>query len=121
MTKIVERLFELQKLELQTDADSVGRVAEIKAARAKIPVHILENFERLRVRGEKAVAVVRHGVCGECHLQIATGVLQSLASGEEVQRCGNCGRYLHLPDDEPVCPPPAPAKKRRKKELLHAG
>src|SRR5947208_3530459 len=118
MNKIIDELFELQKLNLRPKANS----AEIEALRKKIPAQLLVNFDRALTRGKKSVAMVRSGVCSECHLQITIGVVTSLASNEEIQRCGNCGRYLYLVPGEPLVPAPAPAKPvktRRKKELAH--
>jgi len=42
-----------------------------------------------------------------------------LMRGQDIQLCGSCGRYLHLPKEAPVeTPAPAPVekpKRRRKK------
>lgn len=126
MKKVVEILFELQRLELKSEEDSVDRQAEIDAIRRRIPTPVLVNFDRFQVRGKKGVAIVRHDVCMECHLQIPRGVVASISTTEEGQRCGNCGRYLYLPAEEPAIPALAPAraskaeKPRRKRELTHA-
>src|SRR4051794_22800908 len=126
MKKIIESLFELQSLHLQTKRDLVDRDSQIGSLRKKIPAQLLINFDRSQIRGKKSVSVVRNCVCTECHLQIPLGVVTALASGEEIQRCGNCGRYLYLEPGTPVMPPPAPVKPvkpRRKKavaEIAHA-
>src|SRR5205823_9447130 len=103
--------------------DLVDRGTEIQGLRKKIPASLLVSYDRFQMRGKRSVSIVRHDVCNECHLQIPRGVVASLASGEEVQRCGNCGRYLYLPADELVSAPPPPlakpVKTRRKKELAH--
>jgi len=127
MKKIIESLFELQSLHLQSKGDRVDRESQIGSLRKKIPAQLLINFDRSQIRGKKSVSVVRNCVCTECHLQIPLGVVTALASGEEIQRCGNCGRYLYLEPGTPVVtPPPAPVKTvkpRRKKvaaEIAHA-
>jgi predicted nucleic acid-binding Zn-ribbon protein len=128
MKKIIESLFELQNLHLQSKRELVAdRELRIGTLRKKIPAQLLVNFDRSQIRGKKSVSVVRNSVCTECHLQIPIGVVTALASGDEIQRCGNCGRYLYLPEGATVTPPPAvpakPVKARRKKEareLAHA-
>jgi NMD protein affecting ribosome stability and mRNA decay len=73
------------------------------------------------------VAIVRNGVCTECHLKVAIGALASLAHETDIQLCGNCGRYLFLPAQEPVLAAalhPLARTARRKKETFaqaHAG
>jgi ribosomal protein S27AE len=130
MKQTMDRLFALQKLQLQTKALSLADEAEILKLRDKVPAPILAHFDRLIARGKKGVALARHGVCGECHLRISSGTLASLAYTNEIHICGNCGRYLFLAENEPpglAEPPPpskAPVKARakgtRKKAALHA-
>jgi predicted nucleic acid-binding Zn-ribbon protein len=127
MKKIIESLFELQSLHLQSKRDLVDRESQIGSLRKKIPAQLLINFDRSQIRGKKSVSVVRNCVCTECDLQIPIGVVTALASGEEIQRCGNCGRYLYLEPGSLVVPPPVPTKPvkaRRKKapvaEIAHA-
>ena len=127
MKKEVDYLFELQKLQLKGKGTQAERGAEIEALRKKIGAGLLVGFDRFIERGKKSVAIVRHGVCSECHLQIPRGLVMNLTSSGDVQRCGNCGRYLYLPPEETVAPaaPVAvstatPAKSRRKSEMAHA-
>jgi len=120
MKNIMENLFALQKLLLLPGTDEGDRRKEIGSLRKKIPETLLGHFDRLQMRGKKGVAIVRHGVCGECHITIPIGVLGALAFETEVQLCGNCGRYLYLPEDEPVYSPASsskskPAKRQKEK------
>ena len=120
MKSIMENLFALQKLQLQARTDERDRRTEIELLRKKIPETILGHFDRLRMRGKKGVAIVRNGVCGECHITVAIGILGALAFETDVQLCGNCGRYLYLPEDEPVYSPASspkskPAKRQKEK------
>jgi len=99
--RIVESLLAMQKIELQrilTPAEE----AEKQGLRAKVPAGVLEKFDRLAGRGKKAVAIVRSGVCCECHLRLSFGTLASLAYTTEIHYCDNCGRFLYLPLDEPL-------------------
>jgi len=91
----------------------------ITQLRAQIPEPILGHYDRMRVRDKKAVAIVRHKVCSACHMGIPIGTITVLMRGTDIQLCGNCGRYLHLPEENAAATP-APGsvekpRKRRKK------
>jgi hypothetical protein len=121
MKSLAPRLLALQDLKFGPSSPDVGQ--RIEALRKTLPESLLVQFDRWMARRRKAVAVVRNGVCSECHIQIAVGILGALTFSEEIQRCGSCGRFLYLPEDEPVYPPPpAPQAKpapRRKKATTH--
>ncbi len=98
----MEKLLALQNLQLQTKPLSLKGEAEILALRENVPVPILDHFDRLIARGKKGVALARNGVCTECHLRITSGALASLGYTTKVHICDNCGRYLLLPENEPL-------------------
>jgi len=99
----------------------------MEAIRKTIPSVVLTHYDRLLAHGKKGVAIVRNGVCTECHLRVAIGALADLADASDIQVCGNCGRYLYLPATQPVVPvnlQPLVRTPRRQKELrahAHAG
>jgi predicted nucleic acid-binding Zn-ribbon protein len=103
MKSLIESLAALQELQLKGAKAASGAGGEReKLLRTEIPESFLQIFDRFTQRNRKAVSTVRHGVCSECHIQIAVGTLGTLAFGHGVQQCGNCGRFLFLPKDEPV-------------------
>jgi predicted nucleic acid-binding Zn-ribbon protein len=117
MRQTVEQLLALQKLTLDTEPLTSEAEAEIRRLRDQVPAPVLGHFDRLVSRGKRAVAIVRHGVCGECHLRVSSGTLASLAYGADLHLCDHCGRYLLLPADEPIQPladvsPPAKQSKK---------
>jgi predicted nucleic acid-binding Zn-ribbon protein len=97
----------------------------MEAIRKTIPSVVLAHYDRLLAHGKKGVAIVRNGVCTECHLSVAIGALADLAREGGVQVCGNCGRYLFLPASQPAVPVslPVPVKTARHKResFAHAG
>ena len=112
MNIVVENLLALQELVLQHKNPSIEQQKEIEMRRTKIPEGLLTPFDRWMARRRKAVAVVNNGVCGECHLRLTVGTMAVLAFGDAIQRCGNCGRFLYLPENEPVSSPaPEPPTK----------
>lgn len=114
MIDIIEKLLALQKLELKLDPLTVRDETEIARLRSQVPPPIIDHFDRLIAHGKKGVALVRHGVCCECHLRICSGTVAALAHPSDIHVCDNCGRYLHLAP-EPAEEPPLPPKKRRRK------
>lgn len=100
MTSIVEKLFELQSLllpERPADDASLMRVRQLRAA---LPASVLGHFDRRVARGKRVVSVVRHRVCGECHMRLPSGVTTELAVAETLVPCETCTCYLMLsPED----------------------
>jgi hypothetical protein len=125
MTNITKNLFDLQTLQLQSGSDQRNRERAKEAIRKTIPGPVLVHYDRLLAHGKKGVAVVRNGVCTECHIRVASGTLASLAHETDVQVCGNCGRYLFLPANQPVAPLvlrlPVKSARRKRESLAHAG
>jgi predicted nucleic acid-binding Zn-ribbon protein len=126
MRAIVENLYTQQQMLLQPKPASKEQTACIQQLREKVPVQILGHFDRLIAQGRRGVALVRHGICGECHLRISSGTAASLVQPKDVYVCDNCGRYLLLAPDEtitlaePVAPVPPPVRKTRKKLVAAA-
>jgi hypothetical protein len=126
MRTTVENLYALQQLQLQAGPVSTERAAMIKLLRGQIPAQILGHFDRLLAQGRKGVALVRNGVCRECHIRVPSGTAASLIHPKDLYLCDNCGRYLLLPLDElipaaePSVPQPEPARKPRKKPVALA-
>jgi predicted nucleic acid-binding Zn-ribbon protein len=128
MRTIVENLYTLQQLQLQTAPASTEREAQIRKLRGKIPPPVLSHFDRLLAIGRKGVALVQNGICRGCHLRVPSGIAASLARPKDLYLCDNCGAYLLVPlgeisppvDSAPPIPVPA-RKKTRKKPVATAG
>ena len=100
MRATVESLYELQQLLLASNPSSPHREARVVELREKVPAPVLAHFDRLIKSGRTAVALVRRGVCGECHLRVCSGTLSSLIRPTDLYLCDNCGRYLLMPMNE---------------------
>lgn len=101
--RIIEQLFRLQELELGPAAATAAVKREIEALRAEVdlmPV-VLGHYDRLVGRGKKAVALVRHGVCTGCQMQLPSGLYAKLLRDDDVCVCENCARYLKLAQADP--------------------
>jgi predicted nucleic acid-binding Zn-ribbon protein len=119
--KIIERLLELQELELGPKAESPEIRPLAEALRKGIPEPILGHYDRLRSRGKKGVALVRHGVCSGCQMRLASGIHAALQRDDDIATCDTCARYLLLVPEPPAVPEPPPVARpvvkrgRRKK------
>lgn len=113
----MKELFQnLLKLQLEfAEARSGSAEAAISQLRRKIPLPILEHYDRLTARGKKGVAIVRNQVCTGCHMRIPIGAIITLMHGDDIQMCETCGRYLYLPPEEPVQPLEAPVQAKAAK------
>jgi hypothetical protein len=106
--KVLQRLLELQDLELGPKAGTPEGQPAIDALRREIAAPILGHYDRLMVRGKKGVALVRHGVCSGCQMKIASGLYAALLRDDDIAMCDNCARYLLMPKAETPVPPPTP-------------
>jgi len=85
---------------LKRDGQTAASVtALIESLRANIPLGVSITHDRMRQQGRHCVAEVHHGVCAGCHLALAVGNVAAVRHGA-LHRCGNCGRYLYIVEDE---------------------
>jgi predicted nucleic acid-binding Zn-ribbon protein len=102
---IVQRLLELHALEDRLAALSRGQDERIKAEslieslRSTLPMGVLILHDKMRAKGKRSVAAVRHGVCSGCHLALGVGNVAAVRA-RELRRCGNCGRYVFMVEEE---------------------
>jgi predicted nucleic acid-binding Zn-ribbon protein len=117
---ILNNLFKLQDLEIENDIAVAPQITELRAG---IPENMLRKYDRMRANGKKGIALVRNHVCTNCRIQVPIAVTASLMNGAESQVCGNCGRFLCLPDpsevrvEEVAAAPVTKPKKRRVKAV----
>jgi hypothetical protein len=122
----MEQLLALQALLLRSEPLTPAEETHVSKLRAQVPEPIQAHFDRLIARRKKGVAVVRHGVCSECHLRIPIGTQARLTADNEIFLCENCGRYLYLaPEESPhsgasTPAAAAPVKRTRKKPAAKA-
>jgi len=97
MNEIIQNLVKLQTLQFgETRSKNVA--SQLAELRTLIPQPILGHYDRLAVRGKKALAVVRNQVCSGCHMRLPIGTINTMMQGHDLQLCDSCGRYLYLPD-----------------------
>jgi len=103
--EVVRRLLELHALEerltaFRRNTEAKRNVATVmESLRAKLPEGVQTAHDQMRSRGKRSVAEVHHGVCCGCHIALGMGNVAALQRGE-MRRCGNCGRFVYVVDDE---------------------
>jgi Zn-ribbon protein, possibly nucleic acid-binding len=100
MKPIVEKLLELQTILLAKPAEGTEAGAKAFALRQEVPSSLLGHFNRQIARGRRAVALVRNGVCGECHMRLPLGTAASLVGANDIVLCETCSCYLMLAPTE---------------------
>ncbi|KPK95200.1 MAG: hypothetical protein AMJ88_00885 [Anaerolineae bacterium SM23_ 63] len=85
------------KLELENLLAKIERLgAEREAALASVVQDDQALYDTLRKRlAGRAIVLVHEGGCSACGLALAHSVQQSIRSGSELIRCGQCGRILY--------------------------
>lgn len=112
MKNIVVDLWTLQGLLFRHGKPVADRDSKVESLRQQVPDSVLGVFNRWVLRGKRPVASVTNGACNECHLRLTVATLGALAFGQGLQVCSNCGRYLYLPENEPVFSEKPAAKPR---------
>ncbi len=121
MNEIMEQLFQLQQAETGAAANTPESEQRIEGLRKVIPEPILGHYDRLRARGKTGVAMVRAGVCGGCHMRLASGVHAALIRADDLIICDSCGRYLKAAPEAPAAPVVAPKKRGRRSKVASMG
>jgi predicted nucleic acid-binding Zn-ribbon protein len=94
----METLLALQTLEFQTTRRSPEQEGRIQNLREKIPSQVLGHYDRLMARGKRGLAAVQNQVCSGCHMRVPLATVMTIMHATDIQLCGNCGRYLYLPE-----------------------
>jgi hypothetical protein len=100
MKRIIEKFAELQSLVLPQPPTEGPNAERVRQLRFEVPISLLAHFDRRIACGRRAVAVVRNGVCGDCHMRLPLGLAAMLRASDEVQRCEHCGSFLMLAPEE---------------------
>lgn len=101
MTKLTEDLLELQSILRQGGSATAEQKARIEILRAGIPTPVLSHFLRQIAAGRKGLAIVRGGVCGECHIRLSHALVHTLSRSDDLMLCENCGAFVVLsPEDK---------------------
>ena len=103
----MQRLLQLDGLDKARDAlktkstKFAALTSEIASVRQLLPTAILNHYDQCRSRRRPAIAPVRRGICGGCHLAMTRTSYANLHRGDGALRvCENCGVFIYLDDSE---------------------
>lgn len=91
-----------QRAELEREAGVLDeRLTGLRANRAQearpVDAATLAVYDRLRrIRGGRAVAHVRQGVCGGCRIMLPSNLFNKARSGMTIVQCSSCERILYV-------------------------
>lgn len=102
MSKLTDDLLALQTLVRLGETASPAQKEQIEKLRAGIPQPIQAHFFRQIANGRRGIALVRNGVCGECHLRLAHGMVHMLGRTNDLLVCESCGAFVTLAPGEGV-------------------
>lgn len=74
--------------------------AQLESLRAHLPLEVALGHDRFRRVGQRSVAEVRQGVCTGCRTVLSAEALAALKDDRTLHRCGTCGRYNYLVEEE---------------------
>lgn len=86
--------------------------AQIESLQKKLPAAFVAHLLRSIACGRRGVALVRHGVCCECHIRVASATLHSLARPGDLHLCESCGCFLKLDPADVDIPVSSPVPMR---------
>ncbi len=78
-----------------------GLDAEIESVRQRLPTAILKHYDQRHARNKPAIAPVKNGVCGACHISMTRNRTAELhRTGGAIHVCENCGVFIYLDDSQ---------------------
>ncbi|MDH4444879.1 MAG: C4-type zinc ribbon domain-containing protein [Akkermansiaceae bacterium] len=98
-TLVEEDLASIAQRHAKMEADR----AEVSVEREKLALDVPESLIPLYLRLMKikdgvAVAPMRQGKCGGCHMKLIASTVMKVTSGREIAQCEDCGRILYADD-----------------------
>jgi mannitol/fructose-specific phosphotransferase system IIA component (Ntr-type) len=106
MKNVLNQLIQLQELDF---ALTEGKASASKMPLAqleesitkslkKLPEDVSERYQRLRKRFPLAVVPIVSGACATCGMMLTAALVQAVKTGEALQTCPHCGRFIYLPE-----------------------
>lgn len=99
--KSFDELKELHAGELEAGkGDLDQKKQEVHAAAKRVPGALLAQYKEIKQHRANPVAHLVNKRCQGCNMEVPSGVLQEIRSGDRVVVCENCGRILLTIEEE---------------------
>ncbi len=90
-----DRIRNLREREKNLTAELAAAREQVAAARAPIDAPSLRLYDRVAARHVLAIAPIRGGKCGGCHLKVSSEIESAARKGENLAICDQCGRIVY--------------------------
>ncbi|MGN0767227.1 MAG: zinc ribbon domain-containing protein [Christensenellales bacterium] len=97
---------EYKTLHQKCEEDIKSHQSELDALKAEaaekekpIPADVLEKYKAICKRYQMPMAKLENDRCGECSMSLPASVAHSVAMGNRIIECENCGRILYAPEN----------------------
>jgi predicted nucleic acid-binding Zn-ribbon protein len=98
--KLVEEdLASIAQRHAKMEADRAEVSVEREKLALDVPESLIPLYQRLmKIKDGVAVAPMREGKCGGCHMKLIASTVMKVTSGREIAQCEDCGRILYADD-----------------------
>ncbi|MGI6153791.1 MAG: zinc ribbon domain-containing protein [Christensenellaceae bacterium] len=98
--KNFDQLKEAHEKELAAGKDDLEKLrGNVQKAAKKVDQTLLEQYKKIKQQKANPVVPFKNGRCQGCNMDLPSGVVQSLKTGDKLITCENCGRILYLAED----------------------
>ncbi|MBD5560915.1 MAG: hypothetical protein HDQ87_11330 [Clostridia bacterium] len=111
---IEDTLVKMSRAKKQFDELKAAHAKELQAGRGdlrkrrqivdqaaqQVPRELLDRYRRIKQHRPNPVAYLKNKRCQGCNMEVPSGVLQDLQSGDRIVVCENCGRILLVAPEE---------------------
>ncbi|RYD22553.1 MAG: hypothetical protein EOP88_07600 [Verrucomicrobiaceae bacterium] len=98
-TLVAEDLATVKQRHERMAAEQAEVTAERERLVTNVPESIIPLYNKLmKSKDGLAVAPMREGKCGGCHMKLIASTVMKVNSAKEIAQCENCGRILHADD-----------------------
>ncbi len=98
-TLVEEDLASIAQRHAKMEADRAEVSVEREKLALDVPESLIPLYQRLmKIKDGVAVAPMRQGKCGGCHMKLIASTVMKVTSGREIAQCEDCGRILYADD-----------------------
>ncbi len=99
--KAFDQLREAHAKELDAGKDDLEKLrANIAKAAQEVEPALLEQYKKVKQHRANPVAYLKNKRCQGCNMELPSGTLQDVKTGEKIIICENCGRILYAVEEE---------------------
>jgi len=99
----VGKLAESEKIFSEASKKLESLAVKKEEALKGVDASLFTEYRRIaKSKGDCAVAAMRDGICGGCHMAVPPKLANEVKKNDQINRCENCARILYYPDTIPA-------------------